>query len=145
MERIEQLLEEQNVLLIRILEQLEQGSITKRSGTGKRDILSEEDKQSLEYEVDLEWWFMSYGEESLPAKYMCSSMGAPAPNTNPYRPDESTYIFNRLMDFVEEENEAGTHVFKYLGKVWCKRESNARNCFAFVPIKILPTTDDYRY
>lgn len=132
MERIEQLLEEQNVLLLRILEQLELGSYgTKRTGT-TRDPLTDEEKQSLEYEVDLEWWFMSYGEEALPAKYMCSTAGTPMPNTNPYTKDESTYLFHRLMDFVEEENEAGTHVFKYINKVWCKRESNSRNCFAFV-------------
>jgi hypothetical protein len=139
-ERLEQLLEEQNVLLLRILEHLELGSAPKRSvgidNPGKsRDSLTEEEKQSVEYEIDLEWWFMSYGEDPLPAKYMCSSMGTPVPNSNPYSKDEGTYLFNRLTDFVEEENEAGTHVFKYLGKVWCKRESNARNCFAFVPVK----------
>lgn len=134
-------LQKTNALLVQLIETIEQGNLGKRTGTvgaggkGKSSNLSDDEKQSLEYEIDLEWWFVNYGEEPLPAKYMCSSMGAPTPNTNPYSKDENEYLFNRLMDFVEEENEAGTHVFRYMNKIWCKRESNARNCFAFVPVK----------
>lgn len=138
-ERIEKLLEQQNLLLLQILEAIEKGTLRTGKavggGKGSKNNLTQQQKDDLEYEIDLNYWFINYGEESLPAKYMCSSVGIPSPNTNPYSKDEGEYIFNRLMDYEDEQNEQGTHKFKYLGKVWSKRESNSRNCFAFIPIK----------
>lgn len=140
----EQLLEEMqktNTLLMSILEIMEQGTL----GTGNKKVpgggrgywtnLGQDEKDALEDEVNLEWWFMNYGEEALPAKYM-HAFSATGQNVDTlYTKDEGDYIFQRLKDFLGEENEQGTHIFKYLGKTWCKREKNARNCFAFVPNK----------
>lgn len=114
---------------------LEQGTSYRKPGSrGYASHLTKEEKEDLENEIDLEWWFGNYGAEHLPAKYMnAGSAGLGLPADQIYNKNESDYIFNRLMDFVDEDNSDGTHTFKYLGKVWCKREGNARNCFAFVP------------
>lgn len=130
------LIQEQNELIRGLVTLLNEG--TGKAAPAPRTAkirLSEEEMLSLDEEINLDWWFHTYGEEPLPAKYMCVSLGTPAPGENHYRKEEGDYIFSRLKDFLEEENSEGTHVFKYLDKVWCPREKQARNCFGFVPVK----------
>ncbi len=135
-------LRQTNALLLQILEAIEQGSVNQKAGNsspggrkGYQAHLGEDEKIALDDEVDIDWWFMNYGEEALPAKYMHAFSATGGDVDSLYTKDEGDYIFHRMKDFLDEENQQGTHVFKYLGKVWCKREGNARNCFAFVPIK----------
>lgn len=125
-------------LLTEIRDLLEERPVSKGAvggGRGRSSNLTQDQKDSIEEEIDLNWWFMNYGEEPLPAKYMSITMGIPAPGENHYSKDEGEYLYNRLQDYLLEPNEADTHIFQYLGKVWCPREKNARNCFGFVPKK----------
>lgn len=133
-EKIEQLLQEQNDILRVILEELQSGLHLKRGGNDKkyatRTPLSQDDMDGLDEEIDLDFWFEAYKEESLPASYMNKS-GVK------FSKQEMDYLYRRLLDIssVNPTNEQGTHVFSSVGKIWCKREKNARNCFAFVPVK----------
>lgn len=148
-ERIEQLLEQQNALLMQLIETIEQhGSIGKQQrgpgwGKGFKEHLTQEERDALNDEVDIDWWFSNYGEEALPAKYMHAFSATGGDVDSLYEKEEGDYIFSRMKDYVDETNEQGTHVFTYLGKKWCKREGNARNCFAFMPVKKkIGVTDD---
>jgi len=101
-----------------------------RKGQAQNSQLTQDDYDALDEEIDLDWWFQTYGEESLPARFM-NRQGLP------YSGDESRYMFKRLCEiaYVGESVNNGTHLFKYLGKVYCKREKNTLNCFACVPVK----------
>lgn len=131
---INQLLKQQNELLIQILGELQSGLHLKREGNDKkyatRSPLSQDDMDALDEEIDLDFWFEAYGEESLPASYMNQS-------GEKFSKQEMDYLYRRLLDItsVNPTNEQGTHVFRSVGKIWCKREKNARNCFAFIPVK----------
>lgn len=139
-EKIEQLLEQQNALLTQLIELIEQGNLGKVYrgpgwGKGFKEHLTQEEKDFLNDEVDIDWWFLNYGEEALPSKYMHAFSATGGDINSLYTKDEGDYIFARMKDYVGETNESGTHVFTYLDKKWCKREGNARNCFSFVPVK----------
>lgn len=145
-DRIEQLLEETNGLLRNLIEVMEQGVTPIRAGTsvgggrGYSSNLGNDEKLALDDEVDIDWWFLSYGDEALPAKYMHAFSATGGDVNSLYTKDEGDYIFSRMKDYLGETNQQGTHVFTYLGKVWCKREKNARNCFGFV--KKIGVTDN---
>ncbi len=136
-------LQKTNALLMQILEVIEQGNqkagaiptIPTSGRKGYQAHLGEDEKLALEDEIDLDWWFLSYGEEMLPAKYMHAFSATGQDVDSLYTKDEADYIFHRMKDFLGETNKQGTHVFKYFGKVWCKREKNSRNCFGFVAKK----------
>lgn len=134
MEKIEHLLQEQNDLLRAILEELQEGLHIKRESNGKkyayRTPLTQDDYNSLDEEIDLEWWFQTFKETPLPAKYMNQS-------GIEYSKQEKDYMYRRLLDIssVTPAVNNGTHVFRYLGKIWCKEEKNALNCFACVPVE----------
>lgn len=130
---IELLLQQQNELLLAILGELQSGLHLKRGGNDKkyasRTPMCQDDMDALDEEIDLDWWFEAYGEESLPASYMNQS-------GEKFSKQEMDYLYRRLLDItsVNPTNEQGTHVFTSVGKIWCKREKNARNCFAFKPL-----------
>ena len=127
-----------NTLLIALLEAIEQGNQKKVAspsvggGRGYRDNLGQDEKDALEDEIDLDWWFTNYGEEALPAKYMHAFSATGGDINSLYTKDEGDYIFSRMKDYVGEKNLEGTHIFTYHNKVWCKREKNARNCYGFI-------------
>lgn len=91
--------------------------------------LSEEAKQAVIETVNegIDAWFEAYGDEPLPAKFINFS-------GFPFNKPEKDFVFRKLQEFVGYKNEAGTHEFKYLGKVYCSRLKNMANCFAFVAI-----------
>lgn len=140
---LEKLLEEQrrtNELLETLVEAVTEMKVVRVStnpgwGNGLKEHLTDEQKSDLDDEINLDWWFLNYGEENLPAKYMHAFSATGQDVNDLYSKAEGDYIFSRMKEYLEETNEQGTHAFKYLGKVWCKREGNARNCFAFVPVK----------
>lgn len=128
---LNQKIDVQNSLLEDILEQLREGSPGRGapSGGGRKKV-DLKILEEIEDDIDIEWWFQTYGEEPLPAKYM-TAVGSGISFTKP----ELDCLFARLQEFKDEPLENKTHIWKYLGKVWCPREKNARNCFACVPIK----------
>lgn len=121
-----------NALLQAILEQLQEDRPTKKSNGGRRSTKNVDPQllADMEGEVNIEQWFETYGEEVLPAKYMNMS-GSGIPFTK----EEMDCLFALLQEYEHESLKDGTHTWQYLGKVWCPREKNARNCFACVPIK----------
>lgn len=133
-EKIVDLLQEQNNLLVAILEELQEGLHLKREGNDKkyafRTPLGQDDFDGLDDEIDLDWWFTSFGEEERPAKYMNQT-------GEQYSKQEKDYLFRRLTEIasVKPEVNGGTHVFTYVGKKYSKAEKNAVNCFACVPAK----------
>lgn len=129
--KILSLLEEQNDLLRMILQELQEGIHLKREGNDKkyayRTPLTQEDYDSLDEEIDLDWWLSQYGEAELPAKYMNQS-------GNPYSKQEKDFLFRRLLEIASTKPEInGTHIFTYVGKKYSKAEKNAVNCFACIP------------
>lgn len=129
--KIVALLEAQNELLREVLDQLQGGLTVKREYTKNRHApaMSEDEKDSLNEEIDLDWWFTHYGEDVLPAKYMDrQKLG--------FAKREVDYMHKRLAEIAEYKplNEAGTHIFTSVGKKYCKTEKNTLNCFAFIPI-----------
>lgn len=137
LEEINEGIKETNDLLRALLEAIEQGIPAKRAPRkGVSSSLSQSDKEDLEESMrTLDEWWESFGEEPRPAKYV-NSMGI-GPEVAYLKP-EMDWIFNRLLEIVsvEPKNAAGTHVFKYLGKTYCKPEKNTVNCFAFVPVGV---------
>lgn len=128
------LLEQQNELLRAVLEELQEGLHLKREGNDKkysyRTPLSQDDYDNLDEEIDLDWWFTSFGDAELPAKYM-NQTGVD------YSKQEKDYLFRRLLEIasVKPEVNDGTHVFTYVGKKYSKAEKNAVNCFSCVPVR----------
>lgn len=92
--------------------------------------LSQDDYDALDEEIDLDWWFAKYGEDVLPAGYMNQS-------GIEYSKKELDYLHKRLKEIssVSPEINEGTHLFKSVGKKYCKAEKNTLNCFQCVPIK----------
>lgn len=90
--------------------------------------LTQEDFDDLDEEIDLEWWFEIYGEESQPAKRMNKS-------GHPFSKKEKDYLHRRLVEIASciPEVNNGTHTFKFLGKKYCPTDHNTLNCFACVP------------
>lgn len=137
------LLETTNALLSELIEKIDSGIHIKRSGNNDKyassSPLSQDDFDALDEEIDLEWWFISFGEENRPARYMNQS-------GSPLSKQESDYMFRRLLDIssVEPKVNGGTHVFKYIGKKYSPIDKNTFNCFACVPTKEkapeIPTT-----
>lgn len=131
---IESLLETQNTLLSEILAVLSEGIHVKRENNNAKyaasSPLTQEDFDSLDEEIDLDWWFTKYGEEPLPAKYMNMS-------GSPLSKPEKDYMFRRLLDIasVTPEVNGGTHTFQSVGKKYCKTEKNTFSCFACVQVK----------
>lgn len=96
-----------------------------------RSPLSQDDFDSLDSEIDFEWWFETYGEDPLPTKFM-NQKGLP------YSREELVYLFRRMNELSQYSSlivNDGTHQFKFVGKVYCKAEKNTVNCFACVPVK----------
>lgn len=128
------LLEAQNSLLTEILEVLSTGIHVKREGNDRKYAaatpLSQQDYDSLDEEIDLDWWYSSFGEEPHPAKYMNRS-------GSPFSKQEMDYMFRRLMDIasVRPPVNDGTHTFIYAGKIYSKIDKNTFNCFQCVPAK----------
>jgi hypothetical protein len=128
-EYIASLLEAQNVLLSNILEVLSSGIHVKREGSNKYPAhtpLSQDDMDSLDEEIDLDWWYNTYQTEPHPAKYMNRS-------GTPLSKQEMDYMFRRLLDISSVKPEVEGHEFQMIGKRYCKTEKNTFNCFAFVP------------
>lgn len=127
------LLEAQNSLLSEILGVLSTGINVKRKGNDEKyaasSPLTQDDYDSLDEEIDLDWWYSSFGEEPHPAKYMNRS-------GNPFSKQEMDYMFRRLMDIasVKPEVNNGTHVFSYVGKIYSKADKNTFNCFQCLPV-----------
>ncbi len=91
--------------------------------------MTQEEKDDLDQDIDLDWWFASFGEESRPAKYMDrQGLG--------YSKREADYMHKRLAEIasVKPEVNGGTHTFQNVGKKYCKAEKNTLNCFACVPV-----------
>lgn len=136
MEEIKELIQQQNDLLLAILEELQSGLHVKREGNDKkyapRSPLCEDDMNELNEEIDFDAWFSAYGEEALPAHYMNFTSGIE------YSKQEKDYLYRRLVEIAgmptKPTNDQGTHEFTSVGKVWCGREKQARNCFQFKAI-----------
>lgn len=132
--RLESILLMQCELLEKLVEAVEQTipasrRKTETTATGKA-ALTQDDYDALDKEIDFEWWFQQYGEKPLPARYM-NQQGLP------YSREESVYLFRRMCEIVRYPPPTvnnGSHVFKYVGKVYCKAEKNTVNCFMCVPI-----------
>lgn len=141
-EQIEELLKTQIILLSEIVELLTNGTKIRVNPPGRKGFssLSQEARDSVDEEIDLELWHSVYGEECLPAKYMNkTAIESGEEIEDSYSKEEAEYLFNRLQDYLKEEVNGGSHIFEYVGKVWCKREKNSRNCFACVPKKLIGT------
>lgn len=142
--RIESLLEiliEGQAEMLQLLR--EQGITVKREYSKNiySEPMSQEEKNDLDEEIDLDWWFLTYGEEFYPAKYMDrQKLG--------YTKRELDYMHKRLAEIADCKPEVncavdpetgksipgtGTHIFVNVGKKYCKAEKNSLNCFACVP------------
>lgn len=134
MERIEQLLESILEVQAEILTTLrEEGISIRREYSKNRSVpaMSQEEMDMLDEEIDLEWWFTSFGEEPHPAKHMDrQKLGYDSKR-------ELDYIHKRLAEIAATKPEVnnGTHVFVNVGKKYCKTEKNTFNCFACVPVE----------
>lgn len=92
--------------------------------------LTQEDLDTIDEEIDLEWWYQAYGEDYHPAKHMSRS-------GLPYSKKELDYLHKRLVEIASctPEVNGGTHTFRAVGKKYCKSERNTFNCFACVPVQ----------
>lgn len=123
-----------NDLLRNLIETLEQGVHMKRGNNNDKYAattpLTQDDYDGLDQEIDLDWWFSSFGEEFHPAKDM-NRTGAP------YSKQEKDYLFRRLLEIssLKPEVNGGTHTFQSVGKKYSKEEKNTFNCFACIPVK----------
>lgn len=133
------LLEEQNDLLREILDRLNGGLTIKREYSKNiyAEPMTQEEKDEIDEEIDLDWWFTTYGEDVLPAKYMNRQKEAlDEIGQDYYSKRELDYLHKRLAEIAKylPPNEAKTHVFTAVGKKYCKAEKNSLNCFAFIPV-----------
>lgn len=126
---LQEILDVQQEMLVLLKEQ---GIVTTVKREYSKNIYSEpmsqDEKDSLDEEIDLDWWFFTYAEAPHPAKYMDRQ------NLGEYTKRELDYLHKRLAEIAEctpEVNE-GTHVFMNVGKKYCKAEKNTLNCFACV-------------
>lgn len=131
MPTIEELLEEilatQNAILTLLRED---GISVKREYTKNAysQPMSQDEKDALDEDIDLEWWFFMYGDLPRPAKYMDrQNLG--------YNKREVDYMHKRLAEIASTKPEVngGTHTFQNVGKKYCAPEKNTLNCFACVP------------
>jgi len=100
-----------------------------RVGTTVQEPLSADDMNSIEDDINIDWWFHTYGEDPHPAKYMDrQGLG--------YNEAELSYLSASLKDRAQngEKVSQGTHVFQYVGKKYCKAEKNTVSCFACLPV-----------
>ncbi len=92
--------------------------------------MSDEERDIIDEDIDLDWWFSTYGEDFRPAKYMDrQGLG--------YSKRELDYMHKRLAEIasMKPEINGGTHTFQNVGKKYCKAEKNTLNCFACVPVE----------
>lgn len=129
---IEQLLEsilEVQVDILNILR--DQGITIKRTYSKNRyaDPITQEERDDLDEEIDLDWWYTTYGDAQLPAKYMDRQKVG-------FSKRELDYMHKRLSEIasIKPEVNGGTHTFQNVGKKYCKAEKNTLNCFACVPV-----------
>lgn len=127
--RIEELLESILEVQIEIMRSLQDGILVRReySKNTYAEPMSQEEKDDLDQEIDLDWWYENYKEEFRPAKYMDRQKVG-------YSKRELDYLHKRLVEIAACKPEInGTHVFTSVGKKYCKAEKNTLNCFACVP------------
>lgn len=133
-EKLERLLEENNNLLRLLLDTISEGIHVKRQGNDAKYAtstpLNQDDFDSLDEEIDLDWWYEQYREKMLPAKSMNRS-------GNPFEKREMDHMFRRLLEIssVKPEVNEGSHIFTYVGKKYSKTEKNTFNCFQCVPVE----------
>lgn len=137
-EKIEQLLESILEVQAEILNTLQHNGIAIRREYSKNvhsEPFSQEDKDDLDTEIDLDWWYNKYGEGCLPARYMACS-NATGSLEGYYKKRDLDYLHKRLSEIasVMPTVNGGTHVFQAVGKKYCKAERNTLNCFACVPV-----------
>lgn len=126
---LEAILEVQSEIL-KILR--DDGIAIRREYTKNRysEPMTDEERDILDEDIDLDWWFLTYGTGFRPAKYMDrQGLG--------YSKRELDYMHRRLAEIasIKPEVNGGTHTFQNVGKKYCNAEKNTLNCFACVPIK----------
>jgi hypothetical protein len=108
----------------------EEGIAVRREYMKNRYVepMSQEEKDDLDEDIDLEWWYASYNEGYYPAKYMDRQKIG-------YSKREVDYMHKRLSEIasMHPEVNGGTHIFHFVGKKYCKAEKNTFNCFACTP------------
>lgn len=127
---IEQLLESILEVQVDILNILRDQGITIKREYSKNtysDPMTQEERDDLDEEIDLEWWYTTYGDAQLPAKYMDRQKVG-------FSKRELDYMHKRLSEIAKlsPEVNGGTHIFKDVGKKYCKADRNTFNCFACV-------------
>lgn len=129
---IEQLLESILEVQVDILNTLRDQGITIKREYSKNtysEPMSQEERDDLDEEIDLEWWYTTYGDAQLPAKYMDRQKVG-------FSKRELDYMHKRLSEIasLNPTVNGGTHVFKSIGKKYCKADKNTLRCFACVPV-----------
>lgn len=128
--RIEQLLEGILEVQIEIMKSLQEGILVRReySKNTYAEPMTQEEKDDLDQEIDLDWWYENYGDAQLPAKYMDRQKVG-------FSKREIDYLHKRLVEIASYRPEVngGTHIFMSVGKKYCKAEKNTLNCFACFP------------
>lgn len=128
---IEQLLESILEVQVDILNILRDQGITIKREYSKNtysDPMTQEEKDDLDEEIDLDWWYTTYGDAQLPARYMDRQKVG-------FSKRELDYMHKRLSEIAATKPEVngGTHIFKDLGRTYCKADKNTLRCFACVP------------
>lgn len=128
--RIEELLEGILEVQIEIMKSLQEGILVRReySKNTYAEPMTQEEKDDLDQEIDLDWWFTTYGEDFHPTKDMDRQKVG-------FSKRELDYLHKRLVEIASYRPEVngGTHIFTSVGKKYCKAEKNTLNCFACFP------------